>query len=100
MLANLHAMVVTGGIAGLQVARSRQGKVEQSLLSFAATYPGWAPDAAAAQMLASVSPAGGLPGLGPEPARAVPWGVPGPEAGHPVTASSMLGTLLRMSIAP
>lgn len=46
----------------LQAARSRQGKVEKSLLSFATTYPGWEPGAAAKQMLSglrnAVAPAG------------------------------------------
>ncbi|KAK9829634.1 hypothetical protein WJX72_006986 [[Myrmecia] bisecta] len=36
-------------------SRSRQGKMEKSLLSFAATYPHWEPDAAAKQMLCSIN---------------------------------------------
>jgi hypothetical protein len=38
----------------VQAARSRQGKVEKSLLSFATTYPGWQPGAAAKQMLSGL----------------------------------------------
>ena len=75
-----------------QVARSRQGKVEKSLLNFAATYPGWTPDAATSHLLDSINPAAGLPGpgvgiSGPPPA----WGTPGGEYGQPPTASSVLG---------
>ena len=49
-----------------QAARSRQGKMEKSLLSFAATYPTWEPDAAAKQLLATL---GGARALRPPPAR-------------------------------
>ena len=42
---------------GLQASRSRQGKMEKSLLSFAATYPTWEPDAAAKQMLMTLGQA-------------------------------------------
>ena len=38
----------------VQTKRSRQGKMEKSFLSFAATYSTWEPDAAAKQMLASL----------------------------------------------
>ena len=44
-----------GGFAGLQVARSRQGKMEKSLLSFATAYPSWEPGAQAKQLLAAVA---------------------------------------------
>jgi autophagy-related protein 9 len=44
-----------------QADRSRQGKMEKSLLSFAATYPGWVPGPDAANMLASVGPAAAPP---------------------------------------
>ena len=46
----------------VQAARSRQGKVEKSLLSFATTYPGWQPGAAAKQMLSGLR--GATPHLG------------------------------------
>ena len=39
----------------VQTKRSRQGKMEKSFLSFAATYSTWEPDAAAKQMLASLN---------------------------------------------
>ena len=48
-----------------QASRSRQGKMEKSLLSFAATYPTWEPDAAAKQMLMALGqapPLRGAPG--------------------------------------
>ncbi|KAK9802892.1 hypothetical protein WJX73_002447 [Symbiochloris irregularis] len=38
-----------------KTARSRQGKMEKSLLSFATTYPTWEPGVAAKQLLAAVS---------------------------------------------
>mmetsp|Transcript_4303 Transcript_4303/g.12400 ORF Transcript_4303/g.12400 Transcript_4303/m.12400 type:complete len:983 (-) Transcript_4303:227-3175(-) len=37
-----------------KAARSRQGKMEKSLLSFATTYPGWDPGAAAKQLLGAL----------------------------------------------
>ncbi|EIE20298.1 APG9-domain-containing protein [Coccomyxa subellipsoidea C-169] len=40
-----------------KAARSRQGKMEKSFLSFAATYPTWEPDSAAKQMLLSLGQA-------------------------------------------
>ena len=49
----------------MQASRSRQGKMEKSLLSFAATYPTWEPDAAAKQMLMALGqapPLRGAPG--------------------------------------
>ena len=39
----------------MQAARSRQGKMEKSFLSFAATYPSWEPDSMAKQLLASLA---------------------------------------------
>ncbi|KAL3162518.1 hypothetical protein ABBQ32_010175 [Trebouxia sp. C0010 RCD-2024] len=39
-----------------KAARSRQGKMEKSFLSFVSTYPTWEPGAAAKQMLASLDP--------------------------------------------
>ena len=50
-----------GEPTGAQADRSKQGKMEKSLLSFAATYPGWVPGPDAANMLASVGPSGALP---------------------------------------
>lgn len=55
--------------------RSRQGKMEKSLLSFVATYPTWEPSAAAKQMLQALRIGGGrwyghggvAPGLSPSP---------------------------------
>ena len=41
----------------LQDDRSRQGKMEKSLLSFAATYPDWLPGPGAAELLSAVGPA-------------------------------------------
>ena len=85
-----------------QAARSRQGKVEKSLLSFAATYPGWAPDAAAAQLLSSVSPAAGVPGRDVSmgaPQRSALQGI-GPRNLHPPTASSVLGVQLTACVPP
>ena len=52
-----------------QAARSRQGKMEKSLLSFAATYPTWEPDAAAKQLLATLA----------VPGSAAAAGAPGPH---------------------
>ena len=52
----------------LQDARSRQGKMEKSFLSFAATYPSWEPAATAKQMLACLGQEPGS-GVGPH----VPW---------------------------
>ncbi len=55
-----------------QAARSRQGKMEKSLLSFATTYPGWEPGAAEKQMLSGLqlpapgAAAGGTDGAGAE----------------------------------
>ena len=46
----------------VQASRSRQGKMEKSLLSFAATYPTWEPDAAAKQMLMALGQAPPLRG--------------------------------------
>lgn len=40
---------------GVQGHRSRQGKLEKSLVSFMATYPSWQPDAAAKQLLATLA---------------------------------------------
>ena len=58
----------TSVLLDLQDARSRQGKMEKSFLSFAATYPSWEPAATAKQMLAC---------LGQEPGNSVgphvPW---------------------------
>ena len=39
----------------MQAARSRHGKLEKSLLSFATHYPLWEPDAAAKAMLGALS---------------------------------------------
>ena len=39
----------------VQTHRSRQGKMEKSLVSFMATYPSWQPDAAAKQLLNSLA---------------------------------------------
>ena len=53
------------GCCTAQASRSRQGKMEKSLLSFAATYPTWEPDAAAKQMLMALGqapPLRGAPG--------------------------------------
>lgn len=55
-------------LLGLQDARSRQGKMEKSFLSFAATYPSWEPAATAKQMLACLGQEPGS-GVGPH----VPW---------------------------
>ena len=41
--------------ACMQAARSRHGKMEKSLLSFATQYPAWEPEAAAKQLLATLS---------------------------------------------
>ena len=43
-------------MGNLQAARSRQGKMEKSFLTFVSTYPTWEPGAAAKQMLASLDP--------------------------------------------
>ncbi|KAK9845371.1 hypothetical protein WJX81_004761 [Elliptochloris bilobata] len=48
-----------------KAARSRQGKMEKSLLSFAATYPTWEPDAAAKQLLATLAAPGSAGAPGP-----------------------------------
>ena len=49
-------------VHAVQASRSRQGKMEKSLLSFAATYPTWEPDAAAKQMLMALGQAPPLRG--------------------------------------
>lgn len=49
-----------------QAARSRQGKMEKSFLSFAATYPTWEPDSAAKQMLLALGHAPSLRGAVPQ----------------------------------
>ena len=56
---------VRRAVHAVQASRSRQGKMEKSLLSFAATYPTWEPDAAAKQMLMALGqapPLRGAPG--------------------------------------
>jgi hypothetical protein len=63
--------------ARAQAARSRQGKMEKSFLSFAATYPTWEPDSAAKQMLLSL-------GQGPPGAAG---GAAGGGGGMPGSAS-------------
>jgi hypothetical protein len=54
--ADLHTQLLMS-CACMQAARSRQGKMEKSFLSFAATYPTWEPDSAAKQMLLSLGQA-------------------------------------------
>lgn len=39
----------------VQGQRSRQGKMEKSLVSFMATYPSWQPDSAAKQLLSTLA---------------------------------------------
>ena len=55
-------MLTAANTCFLQASRSRQGKMEKSLLSFAATYPTWGPDAAAKQMLMALGQAPPLRG--------------------------------------
>jgi hypothetical protein len=57
-----------------QAARSRQGKMEKSFLSFAATYPTWEPDSAAKQMLIALGQA--------PPLRTAGGAQHGPEADY------------------
>lgn len=63
-----------------KAARSRQGKVEKSLLSFATTYPGWEPGAAAKQMLSGLRNAG--PPVGFDAAGAGGWPAGAPPGPH------------------
>lgn len=59
--ANLFSVMQTGysvssslpSIKCMQGCRSKQGKMEKSFLSFAATYPGWAPEGHGKQFLAT-----------------------------------------------
>ncbi len=67
-----------GAASPPQASRSKQGKMEKSFLSFAATYPAWEPDAAARQMLDAVAATQLAPHLVPPiasalPERCVPW---------------------------
>jgi hypothetical protein len=70
----------TPGRARAQAARSRQGKMEKSLLSFAATYPTWEPDAAAKQLLAALAPPGGAGAAGAAPGPHFPYTSHVPDA--------------------
>ena len=63
-------------LPGAQAARSRQGKMEKSLLSFAATYPTWEPDAAAKQLLSTLA----APGFGGAPGPHFPYTSHVPDA--------------------
>ena len=63
-------------ILRVQAARSRQGKMEKSLLSFAATYPTWEPDAAAKQLLSTLA----APGFGGAPGPHFPYTSHVPDA--------------------
>lgn len=76
-------------------ARSRQGKMEKSFLSFAATYPSWEPAATAKQMLACLGQEPGS-GVGPH----VPWTAmlgsralsPGVQAQHSLAVPAVMAS--------